>query len=145
MPPVCRPSGPLPPRPAPEPVPANLLADVTVVAFAVAHGMDADLDPRESRVVIERLSASALALTGERVSMAELSHHVEQAVRRYGRLTVPDFEALVASVGEALGPDRRADVFGILIGVAEADGVVRTMEQTLLRHIAQAWGVTASE
>lgn len=124
---------------------ASLLADVAVVALAVAHGMDADLDPRESRVVIERLSASAVALTGEPASMAELSHHVELAVRRYGRLTVPEFEALVAETGEALGPDRRAGAFQILVGVAEADGVVRTMEQTVLRHIATAWGVTAPE
>jgi tellurite resistance protein len=122
-------------------VPADLLADVTVVALAVAHGMDADLDPRESRVVIQRLSASAVALTGEPVSMAELSHDVERAVARYGRLTVPEFEALVASVGGALGEEGRAAVFEILVGVAEADGVVRTMEQTLLRHIAHAWGV----
>ena len=126
-------------------MPASLLSDVAVVALAVAHGMVADLDPRESRVVIERLSASAVALTGEPVSMAELSHHVEQAVRRYGRLTVPELEALVAATGEALGPDRRALVFAILVGVAEADGVVRTMEQTVLRHIAQTWGVTAPE
>jgi uncharacterized tellurite resistance protein B-like protein len=126
-------------------VPANLLADVAVVALAVAHGMDADLDPRESRVVIERLSASAVVLTGEPVSMAELSHHVELAVARYGRLTVPELEALVAATGEALGPDRRAEAFAILVGVAEADGVVRTMEQTVLRHIATAWGVAAPD
>ncbi len=123
--------------------PETLLADVTVVALALAHGMDASLNPRESRAVVERLSASAVSLTGHEVGIAALSQHVEAAVARYGRLTVPEFEALVRSIGEALGPEQRADVFSILVGVAEADGVVVRMEQTLLRHIAEAWGVTA--
>ena len=123
----------------------SLLADVTVLAFAVAEGMDAELDPRESLAVVRRLSAASAALTGEPVSMAELSHHVEHAVARYGRLTVPELDTLVGSVGETLGAENRAAVFAILVGVAEADGAVTTMEQTFLRHIADAWGVTALE
>lgn len=127
----------------PTSAPETLLADVTVVALAIAHGMDARLNPRESRVVVERLSASAVALTGHEVGIAALSQQVESAVARYGRLTVPEFEALVASVGEALGLEQRTQAFSLLVGVAEADGVVVRMERTLLRHIAEAWGVTA--
>ncbi len=119
----------------------ELLADVVVVALVVAHGTDADFDPRESRTIVERLGA-ARATLAEPVSMAELSQQVEAAVVRYGRLTVPAFEALVARVGEGLAPEARTRAFGLLVGVAEADGRVSTMEQTLLRHIAEAWGVT---
>ncbi len=119
----------------------ELLADIVVVALVVAHGTDAAFDPRESRAIVERLGA-ARSTFAEPISMAELSQHVEAAVTRYGRLTVPAFEALVARVGEALEPEKRAKAFGLLVGVAEADGRVSTMEQTLLRHIAEAWGVT---
>ena len=122
---------------------AALLADVAVVAFVVAHGMDADLDPRESRVAVEHLTGLSETLTGARVGMAELSTHVESAVARYGHLTVPAFEALVENLARALDADARAAAFAVLVGVAEADGVVRTMEQTVLRHIATAWDVTS--
>lgn len=127
------------------PEPAALLADVAVVALVVAHGMDADLDPRESRVAVEHLTGLSETITGSRLGMAELSTHVEDAVARYGRLTVPGFEALVESLAETLGTDGRAAAFAVLVGVAEADGVVRTMEQTVLRHIAAAWDVTSLE
>ncbi len=123
---------------------AELLADVVVVALVVAHGTDADFDPRESRAIVERLGA-ARDTFAEPVSMAELSQHVEVAVSRYGRLTVPAFEALVARVGTDLQSEARTRAFALLVGVAEADGRVSTMEQTLLRHIAEAWGVTALE
>ena len=119
----------------------ELLADVVVVALVVAHGTDADFDTRESREIVKRLGAARSAFAAP-ISMAELSQHVEAAVARYGRLTVPAFEALVARVGTDLPEEARAKAFGLLVGVAEADGRVSTMEQTLLRHIAEAWGVT---
>ena len=127
------------------PDPDALLSDLAIVALLVAHGTDADLDPRESRVAVERLSASAEALAGRSVSMAELSHEVETAIDRYRRLTVPDVDALVARVGAALGEARRADAFAMLVAVAEADGAVSVMERTVLRHIAEVWGVTELE
>ena len=125
--------------------PDALLGDLTVVALVVAHGTDADLDPRESRVVVERLSASAEAFAGRAVSMAELSHEVETAIERYRRLTVPDVDVLVARVGAALGEARTGAAFAMLVAVAEADGAVSVMERTVLRHIAEAWGVTTLE
>ena len=126
-------------RPAPDAV----LADLAVVALVVAHGTDADLDPRESRAVVERLSASAAVLAGRPVGVAELSVAVEAAVDRYRSLTVPDVDALVARLGVALGEERRDEAFAVLVAVAEADGAVSVMERTVLRHIAEAWGVTA--
>ena len=123
----------------------DLLTDVAVVALVVAHGTDADLDPREARVTAERLAALAHVLTGEPARVADLSMQVEAAIARYGRITVPDLEALVASVGERLGETGREAAFEALMGVAEADGVVSTMEQTVLRHVAQTWGMTPDE
>ena len=123
--------------------PETLLADVAVIALVVAHGTDADLDTRESRAVVERLTDLSEMLAGRRVGVGALAQQVEVAVARYGRLTVPGFEALVADAGERLDADGRAAAFAVLVDIAEADGVVHTMEQTLLRHIAQAWAVTA--
>ena len=121
---------------------AEFLADVAVVALVVGEGTDADLDPRESRAVVEALCAAADAIVGEPVKMVAVMGQVQHALARYGRLTVPAFEALVARTGAALAPDARQAAFGVLVAVAEADGAVTTMEQTLLRHIAEAWGVT---
>ncbi|HEX9950427.1 MAG TPA: TerB family tellurite resistance protein [Rubricoccaceae bacterium] len=124
---------------------AQRLADLAVVALVVGEGTDADLDPRESRAVVERLCASAEALTGEPVRTVAVMDQVQAAVERYGRLTVPEFEALVTRTGEALGDAARVAAFSVLVAVAEADGAVTTMERTLLRHIAGAWNVTTLE
>ncbi len=121
---------------------AEFLADVAVVALVVGEGTDAELDPRESLAVVETLCANAAAIVGEPVKTVAVMEQVQHALTRYGRLTVPAFEALVARTGDALSADARQAAFGVLVAVAEADGAVTTMEQTVLRHIAEAWGVT---
>ncbi len=121
---------------------AGFLADVAVVALVVGEGTDAELDPRESLAVVEALCASAEAIVGEPVKTVAVMEQVQHALARYGRLTVADFEALVARTGGALSADARQAAFGVLVAVAEADGSVTTMEQTVLRHIAEAWSVS---
>ena len=120
-----------------EPTP---LADLALLALVVAHGTDADLDPRESREMVRQLDHIAAAF-GDEASGADLSDLVERAVRDYGRLSVIGLDTVVARLGAALTPAQTARAHAALVEVADADGKVHTMERTLLRHLAQAWGL----
>ncbi len=116
------------------------LADLALLALVVAHGTDADLDPRESREMVRQLDRIAAAF-GDEASGADLSDLVERAVRDYGRLSVIGLDTVVARLGAALTPAQTARAHAALVEVADADGKVHTMERTLLRHLAQAWGL----
>lgn len=116
------------------------LADLALLALVVAHGTDADLDPRESHEMVRQLDRIAVHL-GDEPSGADLSDLVEGAVRAYGQLRVVGLDAVVARLGAALTPAQTARAHAALVEVADADGAVRTMERTLLRHLAQAWGL----
>lgn len=120
-----------------EPTP---LADLALLALVVAHGTDADLDPRESREMVRQLDRIATAF-GDEASGADLSGLVEHAVRDYGQLSVIGLDTVVARLGAALTPAQTARAHAALVEVADADGKVHTMERTLLRHLAQAWGL----
>lgn len=116
------------------------LADLALLSLVVAHGTDADLDPRESREVVRQLDLVGTGW-GEEPSGADLSDLVEAAVRAYGQLRVVGLDAVVARLGAALTPAQTARAHAALVEVADADGAVHTMERTLLRHLAQAWGL----
>lgn len=116
------------------------LADLALLALVVAHGTDADLDPRESRELVRQLDRIAAAF-GDEASGADLSDLVEHAVRDYGQLSVVGLDTVVARLGAALTPAQTARAHAALVEVADADGKVHTMERTLLRHLAQAWGL----
>lgn len=114
------------------------LADLALLSLVIAHGTDADLDPRETRVLIHQLDLLSDAF-GDIRSGADLSDLVEEAVVLYGDLSVAGLDAVVARLGSALDDHQRARAHAALVEVADADGVVHTMEKTVLRHIAQAW------
>lgn len=116
------------------------LADLAVLTLVVAHGTDADLDPRESHELVRQLDEVATEL-GDEISGADLSDLVEAAVHTYGSLSVVGLDTVVGRLREALSPVHLARAHAALVGVADADGVVHTMEKTVLRHIAQAWGL----
>ena len=116
------------------------LADLALLTLVVAHGMDADLDPRESREVVRQLEQVAVEVDDE-ISGADLSDLVEAAVREYGRLSVVGLDAVVIRLRDALAPVPLARAHAALVGVTAADGVMHTMEETVLRHIGQAWGL----
>ena len=122
-----------------EPTPTPL-ADLALLALVVAHGTDADLDPRETSEVVRQLDRLS-ADFGEAPSGADLSDLVEHAVRAYGRLRVVGLDTVVARLGATLTPAQTARAHAALVEVADADGRVHTMERTLLRHLAQAWGL----
>ena len=121
--------------------PPSPLADLAVLALVVAHGTDADLDPRESHEMVRQLDQVASDF-GDEPSGADLSDLVEHAVRAYGRLSVVGLDTVVARLGAALTPVQTARAHAALVEIADADGAVHTMERTLLRHLAQAWSLT---
>lgn len=116
------------------------LADLAVLTLVIAHGTDADLDSRESHEIVRQLDHVATEF-GHEVSGADLSGLVESAIHAYGELSVVGLDTVVARLRASLSPMQLARAHAALVGVADADGQVRTMEKTVLRHIAQAWGV----
>ena len=117
------------------------LDDLALLTLVVAHGTDADLDPRETRVLVEQLADLAGALDPDVHSGADLSDVVEGAVAAYGALRVVGLDAVVARFHAAVDAPTLARAHAALVRVADADGVVRTMERAVLLHIAQAWGL----
>ncbi len=116
------------------------LADLALLTLVVAHGTDADLDPRETRVLVDQLDRISGVL-GDAISGADLSDLVERAVGAYGAVSVVGLDTVVARLRDALDAVQLARAHAALVQVADADGVVHTMEATLLRHVAQAWGL----
>lgn len=114
------------------------LADLALLTLVVAHGTDADLDPRETRVLVRQLDLLAEAF-GEAPSGEDLSHLVENAVAAYGRISVVGLDDVVLRLRDALDAETLGRAHAALVRVAEADEVVHTMEATFLRHLAQAW------
>lgn len=120
--------------------PSSTLADLALLTLVVAHGTDADLDPRETKVLVQQLSTIGADL-GEVHSGADLSDLVEAAVEAYGVLSVRGLDEVVDRLGKRLSPEQIARVHAVLVRVADADEVVHTMERTFLRHLAHVWGL----
>ncbi|WP_420454973.1 TerB family tellurite resistance protein [Rubrivirga sp.] len=114
------------------------LDDLALLTLVVAHGTDADLDPRETRVLVRQLDALS-DVFDDAHSGADLSDLVENAVEAYGRLSVRGLDDVVARLRDTLDTALLARAHAALVEVADADGVVHTMEKTFLRHLAQAW------
>lgn len=117
------------------------LADLALLTLVVAHGTDADLDPRETRAIVEQLAELAEAVSGDAVSGADLSDVVEAAVEAYGDVRVQGLDRVADRLRGALAPPLLARAHAALVAVATADGVVHTTEGAFLRHLAHAWGL----
>lgn len=120
--------------------PSSPLADLALLTLVVAHGTDADLDPRETQVLVQQLDEVGEELRDAH-SGADLSGLVEAAVAAYGELSIRDLDEVVARLRRTLDQAQIARAHAALVRVADADGVVNTMERTFLRHLAQAWGL----
>ena len=118
------------------------LADLVLLTLVVAHGTDADLDPRETKTLVHQLDLLSDTFGDEDIrSGADLSDLVERAVEAYGALSVRGLDDVVIRLRDGLDAAERARAHAALVEVADADGVVHTMEKTFLRHVAQAWGL----
>ncbi len=118
----------------------SALADLALLTIVMAHGTDADLDPRETQILVQQLSLLSSS-DGGAASGADLSDLVETAVEAYGELSVRGLDDVVGRLGQALSPEDLARAHAALAAVADADGHVHTMEAAFLRHVAQAWGL----
>ena len=119
-------------------MPASLsedaLADLTLLALVIAHGADADLDPREVDTLAERLHGLAPGLSGD-----EVIRIVKRGARAYLDTRVEGAETVVYRLAGMLDADGRQRAYEALSAVAEADEAMHPMETTLLRHVAAAW------
>jgi hypothetical protein len=112
----------------------DVLADLTLLALVIAHGADADLDPREVDTLAERLHTLAPHLSGD-----DVIRIVQQAAGVYRDTRVEGAETVVHRIAGALSPDGLARAYEALEAVAEADEALHPMEANLLRHVAAAW------
>jgi len=112
------------------------LHDLSLLALLMAHGADADLDPRELDTIAERLLGLDPRLSGDDVLQV-----FGRAARAYADTKVVDAAGVAERLGDALDAAGRRTAFAVLRAVAEADGVLHTMESALLRHCAQTWGI----
>ncbi|WP_412068682.1 TerB family tellurite resistance protein [Rubrivirga sp. IMCC43871] len=120
--------------------PDSALTDLALLTIVMAHGTDADLDPRETQALVRQLDLLSGGDNGD-ASGADLSDLVESAVEAYGALSVRGLDELVGRLGQTLAPADLARAHAALAAVADADGHVHTMEAAFLRHVAQAWGL----
>ena len=120
--------------------PTSPLADLALLSLVVAHGTDGDLDPRETHEMVHQLNVLS-DWFHEVHSGEDLSKLVEHAVSAYGDVRVVGLDAIVQRLRDTLSLDDLARAHAALVEVADADGVVHTMEKTFLRHVAQAWGL----
>ncbi len=118
----------------PDPLSEDVLIDLTLLALVIAHGADADLDPREVDTLAEHLHRLAPRLSGD-----EVIRIVKRGAQAYLDTRVEGAETVVYRLAGALDADGRAQAYAALEAVAEADEVMHTMESTLLRHVAAAW------
>lgn len=122
--------------------PPSALADLALLTLVVAHGTDAALDPRETHTLVRQLGLLAEDFQEDGHSGADLSDLVEAAVAAYGRVSVRDLDDVVDRLRTTLAPEDLARAHAALVRVADADGVVHTMEKAFLLHLAQAWELT---
>ena len=117
-----------------DPFSEDVLADLTLLALVIAHGADADLDPREVDTLADRLHVLAPHLSGDDVILI-----VRRAAQVYRDTRVEGAETVVHRLAGALDPEGRARAYDALNAVAEADEALHPMESMLLRHVATAW------
>ena len=112
----------------------DALSDLTLLALVIAHGADADLDPREVDTLAARLHTLAPRLNHEEVIAI-----VQSGAKAYLDSRVEGAETVVYRLASALDAEARAEAYAALQAVAEADDLMHPMESTLLRHVAAAW------
>jgi hypothetical protein len=112
----------------------DVLADLTLLALVIAHGADADLDPREVDTLADRLHGLAPHLSGD-----DVIEVVRQGAEVYRDSRVEGAETVVHRLAGALGPEQLDRAYDALEAVAAADESFHPMESMMLRHVAAAW------
>jgi len=100
----------------------------------IAHGADADLDPREVDVLADRLHMLAPSLSSDEVVAI-----VRKGAEVYRDSRVEGAETVVHRIAGALHPEALSQAYDALEAVAAADESMHPMESMMLRHVAAAW------
>lgn len=122
----------------PAPAPAFSRTDlhgIALLALELAHGTDAELDPREIDTLAERLLVLESSLSGDDVIVV-----FREAARKYALRQIAA-EDVIIELGHALGGSLRERAFALLRAVAEADGVIAAGESSLLHRVAEGWNI----
>jgi tellurite resistance protein len=115
----------------------DTLADLTLLALVIAHGADADLDPREVDALATELHRLAPDLSGD-----DVIGIVRRAVYDYQSTRVEGAETVVHRLAGTLSPDSLDDAYSALEAVADADEALHPMERRLLSQVAAVWGLS---
>lgn len=111
------------------------LRGIALLALLLAHGADAELDPREIDAIADRLLALESSLSGDDVIVV-----FREAAKTYAlRDTLAD--DIIVELAHSLDMSARRRAFALLRAVAEADGVIHPGEFTLMRDVAEGWGI----
>jgi uncharacterized tellurite resistance protein B-like protein len=111
------------------------LHGIALLALQLAHGTDAELDPREIDTIADRLLVLESTLSGDDVIVV-----FREAAKMYALKEV-DAEDIIIDLAHSLEGSLRERAFALLRAVAEADGVIVPGESRLLRKVAEGWNI----
>lgn len=120
----------------PESASADLVEEVIFASLLVASGGEGDIDGAELRTIMNSLGRRFSDL-GADLRLEALA----RAIERFTMAPVAEITTSIADLGGGLPRAGRRAILADLGAVALADGAVHPMERTLLRHIAEAWGL----
>lgn len=113
------------------------LHDLALIYLALMHGADAEIDPSELSLMVEKLQ--------EWYPKAEKSE-IERVTNEVMLMYVSDssqqmLETCVASVHQSLPKGQRIAILNDLADLASADGLIVPGEVSYIQHLAHRWGV----
>lgn len=113
----------------------TLLHDLALLYLGLAHGVDEDLDPAESR----QISASLRRWQPDK-DPALIEHVIREATLTYlnGASSERMHEAVYV-LKEALSSDVRATILRDFADIARADGEILSQERDFIRNVASEW------
>ncbi len=113
----------------------TLLHDLALLYLGLAHGVDEDLDPSETR----QISASLRRWQPDK-DPALIEHVIREATLSYlnGTSTERIHEAVRVLKG-ALSSDVRATILRDFADIARADGEILSEERDFIRKVAAEW------
>jgi hypothetical protein len=111
------------------------LRGIALLALAIAHGADEDLDTREIDAIADRLLVLESSLSGDDVIVV-----FRDAAKMYA-LRDMKTEDLIIELAHSLDMGSRRRAFALLRAVAEADGVIHPGESAILHEAAERWEI----
>jgi hypothetical protein len=115
----------------------SLLHDLGLIYLSLAHGTDAEIDPQETDVMIDKLRRWQ-----PEVEPQNLRRILDDVMLAY--VSAPHLEMLetsVASIAETVPLGQRIAILNDLAEIAAVDGRVVVGEVEFIQQLAERWGV----